>query len=271
MQGPLVDAQLEMRALHARTANSASRRACAPRISPMRQDLDTVDYFGTLDWQHRGQRVDTPRSRRILAAGHRQQRAARRGSAGRRRPRRSRHRRFRAACWSRTAARARAAARRELRIVAAPRAGVRRELRRRELRRGRYSARRSTINSARSDRRPGDAHQRRYPRSPHALRGARYDIESQGDTNSYGAELQWDTRTAAETRTYLRARRAERGAARTAIHEIAWLAGARREHAARAATSCSPICRAASARLRPASSSRATSCGCAGRATSRRG
>jgi hypothetical protein len=37
------------------------------------------------------------------------------------------------------------------------------------------------------------------------LRGARYDIEIREPSNGYGAELQWDRQTTAETRMYLRA------------------------------------------------------------------
>jgi hypothetical protein len=57
------------------------------------------------------------------------------------------------------------------------------------------------------------------------LRGARYDIDTQGVTNSYGAELQWDTRNAADTRKFLRL-----GAQNVELidggTETAWLAGA---------------------------------------------
>jgi hypothetical protein len=57
------------------------------------------------------------------------------------------------------------------------------------------------------------------------LRGARYDIDTLGVTNSYGAELQWDTRNAAETRKFLRlgAQSVELSDGRNAT---AWLAGA---------------------------------------------
>ena len=57
------------------------------------------------------------------------------------------------------------------------------------------------------------------------IRGARYDIDLRDVSNAYGAELQWDTRTAAETRTYLRA-----GAQNVEVSggdsELAWVAGA---------------------------------------------
>jgi hypothetical protein len=58
------------------------------------------------------------------------------------------------------------------------------------------------------------------------LRGARYDIESRPEaTNGYGAEIQWDRSTAAETRSYLRL-----GAQNVELvdgdSQVAWLAGA---------------------------------------------
>jgi len=59
------------------------------------------------------------------------------------------------------------------------------------------------------------------------LRGARYDMDTplRDVTSAYGAELQWDTTSAAETRTYFRA-----GAQNVEISdgssETAWVAGA---------------------------------------------
>lgn len=58
------------------------------------------------------------------------------------------------------------------------------------------------------------------------LRGARYDIDSRPEaTNGYGAEVQWDRTTAAETRSYLRL-----GAQNVELvdgdSQVAWLAGA---------------------------------------------
>ena len=56
VQGPLLDAALEMR-----VRQPAGEFSFTPRIRatyfPDEQDLDTVDYFGTLDWQHKGQRL----------------------------------------------------------------------------------------------------------------------------------------------------------------------------------------------------------------------
>ena len=56
------------------------------------------------------------------------------------------------------------------------------------------------------------------------LRGAQYDIETQEKTNGYGAELEWNKRTVAETRSYLRAG-AQNVELQNGDSEIAWLAG----------------------------------------------
>ena len=56
VQGPLLDAALEFRA-----RQPAGEFSFTPRVRatyfPDEQELDTVDYFGTLDWQHKGQRL----------------------------------------------------------------------------------------------------------------------------------------------------------------------------------------------------------------------
>ena len=57
------------------------------------------------------------------------------------------------------------------------------------------------------------------------LRGARYDIDTLDVTESYGGEVEWSTRTAAETRTYLRAG-AQNVELQSGDSELAWLAGA---------------------------------------------
>jgi hypothetical protein len=56
-------------------------------------------------------------------------------------------------------------------------------------------------------------------------RGAQFDIDTSGDSTSYGAELQWDTRSASEKRTFLRAG-AQRVDFQDADSATAWLAGA---------------------------------------------
>ena len=58
MQGPLVDAALELRTLTQTGEFSFTPRVRATYF-PDATDLDAVDYFGTLDWQHRGQRAQT--------------------------------------------------------------------------------------------------------------------------------------------------------------------------------------------------------------------
>jgi hypothetical protein len=58
VQGPVVDAALEMRTLTQTGEFSFTPRVRATYF-PDETDLDGVDYFGTLDWQHRGQRVQT--------------------------------------------------------------------------------------------------------------------------------------------------------------------------------------------------------------------
>jgi hypothetical protein len=57
------------------------------------------------------------------------------------------------------------------------------------------------------------------------LRAAQYDIETLGDSDSYGAELQWDTRTAAEMEAFVRVG-AQNVKYESGVKENAWLAGA---------------------------------------------
>ncbi len=56
------------------------------------------------------------------------------------------------------------------------------------------------------------------------LRGARYDIESQEVTSAYGAELEWNRRTVADTRSYFRAG-AQNVELQNGKTETAWIAG----------------------------------------------
>jgi len=57
------------------------------------------------------------------------------------------------------------------------------------------------------------------------IRAAQYDIATQGDSDSYGAELQWDTRTVTDTRYFLRVG-AQNVKFEDDTKETAWLAGA---------------------------------------------
>ena len=58
VQGPMADAQLEMRA-----RTPASEFSFTPRIRatyfPSEQELDTTDYYGTIDWLIHGQKLQT--------------------------------------------------------------------------------------------------------------------------------------------------------------------------------------------------------------------
>ncbi len=58
VSGPLVDAEMELR-----TLTQTSEFSFTPRVRatyfPDETDLDAVDYFANLDWQHRGQRVNS--------------------------------------------------------------------------------------------------------------------------------------------------------------------------------------------------------------------
>jgi len=56
------------------------------------------------------------------------------------------------------------------------------------------------------------------------LRGAQYEIDFQGDSTSYGAELEWETRNAADMRTFVRAG-AQRVDFEAGGSATAWLAG----------------------------------------------
>ena len=58
VQGPLADAQLELRALTPKGEFSFTPRVRATYF-PDEQDLDSVDYFGVLDWRYGGQRFDS--------------------------------------------------------------------------------------------------------------------------------------------------------------------------------------------------------------------
>lgn len=58
VQGPLADAQLEMRARTPQSEFSFTPQVRATYF-PDEQDLDSVEYFAALDWQLHGQRVET--------------------------------------------------------------------------------------------------------------------------------------------------------------------------------------------------------------------
>ena len=58
VSGPMVDAQVEWRALTQTSEFSFTPRVRATYFTEDEaKDLDAVDYFANLDWTHRGQRV----------------------------------------------------------------------------------------------------------------------------------------------------------------------------------------------------------------------
>jgi hypothetical protein len=218
--GPLLDAQFEWRAL-----TPTSEFSLIPRVRatyfPDESDLDAIDYFTNLDWQRRGQRVNTRLrgefsmidiitselpdvdsggglgepdfgdSGRVLVDNRRRYMSLRPSM--------------------------------DFDVS-----------QRRNLQFGLGYADVSfdeQLNGAQIDYKVTDASAglltRLNPRSNLIvrLRGARYDLESREDvTNGYGAELQWDRTTAAETRSYLRL-----GAQNVELldgeKETAWVAG----------------------------------------------
>lgn len=221
VQGPLLDAQLEMRA-----RNPSGEFSFTPRVRatyfPDQRELDATDYFGDLYWLHRGQRLETE----IRAEGSQQDVVnseqpdaevpgdanlgeADLGDSGRV-----------------------LIDNRRTRVALRPDFSY--ELsQRRSLEFGANVADVSyeeVIPGAQVDYRYGDisaglvTHLTPTSSLTARLRGAQYEIDLQGDSTSFGAELQWDTRSAADTRTFLRG-----GAQRVDFEDggsaTAWLAG----------------------------------------------
>ena len=225
VQGPVADAELEFRA-----RNPAGEFSFAPRVRatyfPDEQELDTVDYFALLYWLNQGQRLKTeirgdfsqqdivnseqpdaevPGAGTDVDLGE-----ADFGDAGRvfvenRRTRGSVRPTFEYELSTR----------RSLEFGAtATMVSFDRE-----------------IPGAQVDYNSADVTAglvtRITPVSSFTVRarGAQFDIDTTGDSTSYGAEMQWDTRSATERRTFLRA-----GAQRVDFQDgdsaTAWLAGA---------------------------------------------
>jgi hypothetical protein len=220
VQGPMVDASLEMRTLTQTNEFSFTPRVRATYF-PDETDLDTVDYFGVLDWQHRGQRAQT-----FVRGEYSQQ---------------------------------------DIVNSEQPDAGTGGDLGEPDIgdsgisffdnRRTRASLRPSVSFdvSQRHELQFGAGYadvsfERQLPGSQEdfsvadvvaglssrvnetssfitRLRGARYDIESQETTSGYGAEFEWNRRTATDTRSYLRAG-AQNVELQNGDSEVAWIAGA---------------------------------------------
>jgi hypothetical protein len=220
VQGPMLDAELELRTLTQTGEFSFTPRVRATYF-PNETDLDTVDYFANLDWLHRGQRVET-RVRGEFAqqdiVSSEQPDAEAGGDLG--------EPDFgdggRVLVDNR---RMRASLRPSMSFELSPR---------RELQ---FDAGYTDVNydeeisDAQVDYNTADVsaglRARLNERSTLTtrIRGARYDIDLRDVSNAYGAELQWDTRTAAETRAYLRAG-AQNVEVTSGDSEVAWVAGA---------------------------------------------
>jgi len=219
VQGPVVDAALELRTLTQTGEFSFTPRVRATYF-PDATDLDSVDYFANLDWEHRGQRAET----RIRGEFSQQDIVNSEqpdaetggdlgepdiGDSGRAFVDNRRRR-----AMLRPSVSMELSQRRELQFSAGY-ADVSFE---------------EQISDAQVDYAVADvsgALVTRYNETSSfitRLRGAQYDIETQEKTNSYGAEIEWNKRTVAETRTYLRAG-AQNVELQSGDSEIAWVAG----------------------------------------------
>ena len=220
VQGALLDTQLEMI-----NVMPAGEFSFTPRVRatyfPDESDVNTTDYFGTLTWQHRGQRVTSG----LLADFARQDVVNSEqpdaevdsglgepvvGDSGRVLVR---NRRTRASVAP------------NLEIELSARRALQFEANYADVSFDRE------IEGAQVDYNAANLTAALVTRITELsslttrLRGARFDIDTQGVSNSYGAELQWDTRNAADTRKFLRV-----GAQSVELidggSETAWLAGA---------------------------------------------
>jgi hypothetical protein len=219
VSGPMLDAALEMR-----TQTQRGEFSFVPRVRatyfPDAQDLDSQDYFATADWSHQGQRVNT----RIRGDFARQDIINSEqpgtvidsglgevdiGDSGIVLVRNKR---------------TRYSVRPELDFELSPRrrielganytdvsyddqfAGAQQDFRLAEVTAGLVTrlSERSTLTTR--------------------LRGAQFDIDGQGTTDAYGAELEWGTRSAGDTRTFLRAG-AQQVSLATGADVTAWVAG----------------------------------------------
>jgi len=220
VQGPVVDAALELR-----TLTQTGEFSLTPRIRatyfPDETDLDTIDYFTDLNWEHRGQRADTSirgefaqqdivNSEQPTVGGGGDLGDPDIGDSGiafvdNRRTRAS------------------------LRPTVVFELSQRRDL---QLGAGYTDVSfDEQVSTAQVDFSVGDLVVGLATRVDETtsfiarIRGAHYDIESQEPTDNYGAEVEWSRRTATDSRGYLRA-----GALNVELQngesEVAWVAGA---------------------------------------------
>jgi len=219
VQGPVVDAALEMR-----TLTQTGEFSFTPRIRatyfPDETELDGVDYFATLDWQHQGQRVNTDIRGEFAQqdiVNSEQPDAETGGDLGEPDIGDSgisfiENRRRRAS----------------LRPTVAFEVSQRHELQ--------FGAGYADVSfdrqvlNAQEDFSVADLVAGLSTRVNETssfiarLRGAQYDIESQETTTGYGAEIEWNKRTATDTHSYLRAG-AQNVELQNGDSEVAWIAG----------------------------------------------
>ena len=219
VQGPVVDAALEMR-----TLTQTGEFSFTPRIRatyfPDESELDAVDYFATLDWQHQGQRANTDIRGEFAQqdiANSEQPDAGTGGDLGEPDIGDSgisfiENRRRRAS----------------LRPTVAFEVSQRHELQ--------FGAGYADVSfdrqvlNAQEDFSVADLVAGLSTRVNETssfiarLRGAQYDIESQETTTGYGAEIEWNKRTATDTHSYLRAG-AQNVELQNGDSEVAWIAG----------------------------------------------
>ena len=220
VQGPWADAQLEIRSLTPQSEFSLTPRVRATYF-PDASDLDAVDYFTLLNWQHRGQRVQTlvrgefadqdvvtseqpsvdvggdlgepdiGDSGRVLVDNRRMRASLRPSVSVELSPRRALE--FDAGYADVSFDNEIAGAQVDYNVADVAAALV-----------TRLTEQSSLITR---------------------LRGARYDVDTLEVTNGYGAEVEWNTTTAAETRKYIRAG-AQNVELQNGDSKVAWIAGA---------------------------------------------
>lgn len=221
VQGPLVDAQLEMRARMPQSEFSFTPRVSATYF-PSEKELDSVDYFGTLEWKHNGQRFGA-----LVRADYSQEDVVNSEQPDAEVPGDS----GLGEVDLGDSGRAFTDNRRT-------RSGLRPRLdyelsERRSLEFGAnvvnvdYD---EDIFGSQVDYRSADLTAGLVTRiTPVSsltarLRSARYDIDFQGESTSYGAEVQWDRRTATEMVTFVRVG-AQQVEYENGFKQTAWLAG----------------------------------------------
>jgi len=219
VQGPVVDAALEMRTLTETGEFSFTPRVRATYF-PDQTDLDTVDYFGTLDWLHKGQRARTEIRGDFAQQDIVNSEQPNSGAGG--------------DLGEPDIGDSGIAFVDNRRRLATLRPSVAFEVsQRHELQFGAGYTDVSfdrQLSGAQMDYAVADLVAGLSTRVNETssfiarLRGAQYDIESLEKTNSYGAELEWNRRTATDTRSYLRAG-AQNVELQNGDSEVAWVAG----------------------------------------------